>query len=556
MKRTTMHRAGLVAALVVAGAIACGSFGAPSAKACDLFSDCTVTVHVTGAGQANSSNAKTNHFCVSADTTPTGQEGATCTYTFGWGWVVNMNAAWPGWDGWSFKQWSGGGYANPVHCDGEDGGTNTYSGTYCSFWIWGNLDVRAEFVDTQAPDTTVTGPYGYFQRSTSATFTFTSSDHVPSTFSCSLDDAPYSACSSPATYSGLAQGAHILRVRAVDPSGNADPSPALAQWSVDTGAPQNPTLSSPSHRVGVWSNDATVDVTFAGAQDGWSGVDGYSYVWDQNPGTVPDTTKDAEETAPGTTSPALTDGYWYFHLRTVDNAGNWSAPTAIGPFQIDRTAPSGVAVTGNPAFPKSTKIPVDWTATDGGAGSGVAAYDVRYRAAPAGGSFGDYVGWQARMVATSATLTAVPGTTYCLSARAWDTAGNVSGWSAERCSTVPLDDGALAATGSWTRAGGAGSGYYLNTVSRSVAAGATLASPSVTAKRIGLLVTKCAGCGSVDVLWNGSLLATVNLAGTATEKKQLVKLPALAGVQSGVVTIRVKSSGQTVEIDGVAVSQL
>src|SRR5436190_17160239 len=240
MKHARMHRLGLVAALVAAGAVASASFGAGSAKACDLFSDCTVTVHVTGAGQANSSNAKTDHFCVSPDTTPTGREGATCTYKFGWGWIANMNVAWPGWDGWSFKQWSGSGngYVNPVHCDGENGSTNTYTGTSCQFWIWGNLEVRAEFVDTQAPDTTVTGPYGYFQRSTSASFTFTSTDHVPSTFSCSLDESPSSTCTSPATYSGLGQGVHTLRVRAVDPSGNADPSPALAEWSVDPIAPQ------------------------------------------------------------------------------------------------------------------------------------------------------------------------------------------------------------------------------------------------------------------------------------------------------------------------------
>jgi hypothetical protein len=550
MKRTAIHRLALAAAVVVAGAVASATFGAPGAKACGPFSSCSVTVHVMGAGQANSSNATNQTFCVSPDTTPTGQEGATCTYEFGWGWVADMNVAWTGWDGWSFKQWSGSGYANPVHCDGEDQGTNTHTGTSCQFWIWSNMEVRAEFVDTQAPDTTVTAPPGYFQRSTSATFAFASTDHIPSTFACSLDEGAYAPCTSPTTYSGLAQGSHAFRVRASDPSGNVDATPALAQWLVDGVPPQNPTLTSPSHVVGVWSNDATVDVSLAGAQDGASGVDGYSFVWDQTSGTVPDTVKDAEETTTSTTSPALADGSWYFHLRTVDGAGNWSDPVQIGPFRIDAAAPAAPVVTA-PRFTKAANVAVGWTTTDGG--SGVASYDVRYRAAPASGDFGGYVGWLLRTGA-SGTLTGVPGTTYCFSARAWDAAGNVSSWGAETCSTVPLDDAALTAAGSWTRA--SDKTYYLGTVSRSTTAGAALTSPTVTARRLALLVTTCPGCGTVAVTWNGKPLASVSLAAPSAQKKQVVKLPVLPGVQTGTVAIVVHSSGQTVEIDGLSSSRL
>src|SRR5262249_4758725 len=149
----------------------------------------------------------------------------------GWGWIVGFGAAWPGWDGWSFSKWTGNGYTKPVHCDGEDRATNTYTQGFCQFQVWDNLEMRAEFVDTVAPDTTLSGPSG-LQRSTTASFTFTSNDHVPSTFKCSLDDGIWNPCTSPFTYFGLSQGSHALRVRAFDPSGNGDPSPALAQWTV------------------------------------------------------------------------------------------------------------------------------------------------------------------------------------------------------------------------------------------------------------------------------------------------------------------------------------
>jgi hypothetical protein len=96
----------------------------------------------------------------------------------------------------------------------------------------------------------------------------------------------------------------------------------------------------PSHTPDGWSNDPTVDVTWSGATDPHSGVDGLSYEWTQSAATTPDMAKDAEETATATTSPALGDGDWWFHLRTRDNAGNWSGAVHRGPFRIDTAAPT------------------------------------------------------------------------------------------------------------------------------------------------------------------------------------------------------------------------
>jgi hypothetical protein len=79
-------------------------------------------------------------------------------------------------------------------------------------------------------------------------------------------------------------------------------------------------------------------VSWSGAFDFGSGIDGYSFTWDSSGTTVPDTTKDVEETVTHVTSAPFAPGTYWFHLRTRDNAGNWSAGTHAGPFMIAAAA--------------------------------------------------------------------------------------------------------------------------------------------------------------------------------------------------------------------------
>ncbi|HYS42220.1 MAG TPA: metallophosphoesterase, partial [Pseudonocardiaceae bacterium] len=84
---------------------------------------------------------------------------------------------------------------------------------------------------------------------TTATFTFHSTA-AGATFACSLDGAAPTACTSPASYSGLAQGGHTFSVAATA-NGTTDPSPATRSWTVDTTPPSAPanltaTATSPS----------------------------------------------------------------------------------------------------------------------------------------------------------------------------------------------------------------------------------------------------------------------------------------------------------------------
>jgi Ca2+-binding RTX toxin-like protein len=61
-------------------------------------------------------------------------------------------------------------------------------------------------------------------------FGFTASERG-SRFRCKLDRKPYRACTSPQAYS-VRPGRHTVRIGAVDPAGNADPTPALFRFRV------------------------------------------------------------------------------------------------------------------------------------------------------------------------------------------------------------------------------------------------------------------------------------------------------------------------------------
>jgi hypothetical protein len=90
-------------------------------------------------------------------------------------------------------------------------------------------------VDTAAPDTSITsGPAeGATESDGSPSFGFSSTE-PGSTFECKLDAGSYASCTSPNGYSNLANGAHTFSVRATDPAGNTDASPASRTWTVAT----------------------------------------------------------------------------------------------------------------------------------------------------------------------------------------------------------------------------------------------------------------------------------------------------------------------------------
>ena len=86
--------------------------------------------------------------------------------------------------------------------------------------------------DDAKPNTTITAGSRNPTTARIATFRFTSSQ-AGSKFECKHMAGPWTRCTSPRTYRSLAFGLHTFRVRAIDPSGNIDATPAVRTWRIN-----------------------------------------------------------------------------------------------------------------------------------------------------------------------------------------------------------------------------------------------------------------------------------------------------------------------------------
>jgi len=87
-------------------------------------------------------------------------------------------------------------------------------------------EVDNDLADEEPPETTITSMPPNPSDSSTATFEY-SSNEPGSTFQCKLDGSPFVDCPATGiTYTGLTNGSHTFQVRAIDPSGNEDPTPA------------------------------------------------------------------------------------------------------------------------------------------------------------------------------------------------------------------------------------------------------------------------------------------------------------------------------------------
>jgi hypothetical protein len=96
-------------------------------------------------------------------------------------------------------------------------------------------DERVTTLECDPPETTLTGPSGTTD-DTTPTFQV-GSDEPGSTFECRVDAAAYAACTSPYTTPVLALGTHTVEARAIDLSGNVDPTPATRSVTITSPAP-------------------------------------------------------------------------------------------------------------------------------------------------------------------------------------------------------------------------------------------------------------------------------------------------------------------------------
>jgi len=104
----------------------------------------------------------------------------------------------------------------------------------------------------------------------------------------------------------------------------------------ETTPPTNPAISSPTHpsSSSYYSNTNT---SFSFSSSDSSEIQGYSYVLDQSPTTIPDTVSEGASATVNYSS--LADGTWYLHVRAQDNLDNWGNTNH---YQVnsDKTAPS------------------------------------------------------------------------------------------------------------------------------------------------------------------------------------------------------------------------
>jgi hypothetical protein len=78
---------------------------------------------------------------------------------------------------------------------------------------------------------------------------------------------------------------------------------------------------------------------------------------DRIPGTLPDTVVEGLTTSASFSD--LADGEWYFHVRAVDAAGNWTPGALHRRVRIDDTTPSGtMSINGGAASTATLSVDV------------------------------------------------------------------------------------------------------------------------------------------------------------------------------------------------------
>jgi parallel beta-helix repeat protein len=194
-------------------------------------------------------------------------------------------------------------------------------------------------VDTTAPETTIEDGPADPTSSPSATLRFSS--EPGSSFQCSLDAAAFAACDSPASYTGLSEGAHTFEVRATDRAGNTDPTPATHNWTVDTTPPQTTIDSAPA----ALTNSTSAMFTFSGTEAGSfeCRLDGQDPApW--SPCSSPQSYTD------------LAEGSHTFEVRATDRAGNTDPTPAAHTWTVDTTAPE-TTIDSGPDDPTNSTAP-------------------------------------------------------------------------------------------------------------------------------------------------------------------------------------------------------
>lgn len=236
-------------------------------------------------------------------------------------------------------------------------------------------------------------------------------------------------------------------------------------------------------------------------------------------------------------------------VTAKNEAGQASSATTPTGLVADGKAPDAAEVSSPEGhFSESRKLSVKWKATDDVDDD--LTFDVRYRDAGKSGGFGSHTRWLTGADKRSAVMTGSPGRSYCFSSRATDDAENTSPWGEERCIAVRSDDRSLAG-GGWEKK--TGQGFYQGTYKQTSTRGATLKLKSVRGNSFDVLVSKCPGCGRIEIRFGGQVLEEISLDSTRERNRVAVEVATFGQTQEGTITIEVLSQEKRVRIDGLGV---
>jgi hypothetical protein len=214
----------------------------------------------------------------------------------------------------------------------------------------GNASPIAAFaytIDTAAPVTALSGGPSAVTSMTSASFGFSSAD-ATATFQCKLDADPWSACSSPQSFTALADASHTFAVRAVDSAGNVEPTPPSRTWTVDTVAPVTSITAGPTGTTTA----TNASLEFASSEPGSSfecSLDGGAW----SACITPDALS------------ALSNGSHTFDVRARDAAGNVDPTPKSRSWNVDNTAPE-TTITAGPSGTTGPDATFEFAASEPG----------------------------------------------------------------------------------------------------------------------------------------------------------------------------------------------